>query len=98
MRVRSAGGAHRGRRWGRRPHRNDFRPARTVSDSPVRRAAIIVNPTKFDDVAAVRKKITEQSINVGWAAPLFILTAERDPGSGQAKQALDKGVDLVCPL
>ena len=98
MRVRTVGGAHRGRRWGRRPHRNDFRPEGTVSDSPTRRAAIIVNPTKFDDVAAVRRRITEQSVNHGWAEPLFILTTERDPGTGQAKQALDKGVDLVCPL
>ena len=98
MRGRSVGGAHRGRRWGRRPHRNDFRPEGTVSDSPTRRAAIIVNPTKFDDVAAVRKRITEQSVNHGWAEPLFILTTERDPGTGQAKEALAKGVDLVCPL
>src|SRR5690349_24765885 len=98
MRVRSSGGSHRGRRWGRRPHRNDFRPEGTVSESPTRRAAIIVNPTKFDDVAAVRRQITEQSAKHGWAEPLFILTTERDPGTGQAKEALDKGVDLVCPL
>ncbi|SDP56513.1 Diacylglycerol kinase family enzyme [Pedococcus dokdonensis] len=98
MRVRSSGGAHRGRRWGRRPHRNDFRPEGTVSETPTRRAAIIVNPTKFDDVSAVRKQITEQSARHGWAEPLFILTTERDPGTGQAKQALAKGVDLVCPL
>jgi diacylglycerol kinase family enzyme len=98
MRTRGAGGVHRGRRWRRRPHRNDFRPEGTVSEGPLRRAAIIVNPTKFDDIAQVRRRITQQSLSHGWAEPLFILTTERDPGSGQAEEALAEGVDLVCPL
>ena len=34
----------------------------------------------------------------GWAEPLFIETTKEDPGVGQAKQALDAGVDIVCPL
>jgi diacylglycerol kinase (ATP) len=98
MRVRGARGSHGTRRWGRRPHRNDFRPEGAVSDSPARRAAIIVNPTKFGDVAAVRRRITAQSLKHGWDEPLYILTTEKDPGTGQAREAMAKGVDLVCPL
>ena len=92
-----ARGAHRSRRWGRRPHRNDFRPEGTVNQTPTRRAAIIVNPTKFDDLAAVRTRITASSRRLGWSEPLFIETTERDPGTGQAKEALEAGVDIVCP-
>ncbi len=98
MRPGTRGGAHRGRRWGRRPHRNDFRPEGSVSDSPTRRAGIIINPTKFEDVAAVRRRITEQSTKLGWAEPLYILTTEKDPGTGQAKEAMAQGVAVVCPL
>jgi YegS/Rv2252/BmrU family lipid kinase len=98
MRVKGGRGAHRTRRWGRRPHRNDFRPEGSVSDSPTRRAAIIINPTKFDDLDAVRRQITEQSRTHGWSEPLDILTTEKDPGTGQARDAVAQGVDLVCPL
>lgn len=99
QRTRRAGGAHRGRRWGRRPHRNEFRPEGSVpDDAPQRRAAIIVNPTKFDDLAAVKKRITATSQRLGWAEPAFIATTERDPGRGQAERALEEGFDLICPL
>jgi YegS/Rv2252/BmrU family lipid kinase len=99
QRGKRAAGAHRGRRWGRRPHRNDFRPeGSVVEDSPKRRAAIIVNPTKFDNLATVKKRITASSLRLGWDEPAFIATTERDPGKGQAEQALEGGFDLICPL
>ena len=89
QRGRRAGGAHRGRRWGRRPHRNDFRPEGSIpDDAPRRRAAIIVNPTKFDDLGAVKKRITATSQRLGWAEPAFIATTERDTcGSEQRAPA-----------
>jgi YegS/Rv2252/BmrU family lipid kinase len=96
---RHGAGAHRSRRWGRRPHRNEFRPEGSVADdAPRKRAAIIVNPTKFDDVAAVRRRITATAGRLGWDEPLFILTTEKDPGAGQAREAVERGVALVCPL
>lgn len=63
-----------------------------------RRAAVIVNPTKFSDVAAVRREVTDACRQAGWAEPLWIETTVEDTGKGQTRQALDAGVDLVCPL
>jgi diacylglycerol kinase (ATP) len=98
-RERSSGGAHRGHRWGRRPHRNEFRPEGTVQpDSPKRRVAVIVNPTKFDNLPAVQARVARQVVSHGWAEPLFIETTAKDPGGGQARAALEQEVDLVCPL
>ena len=89
-------GVPRGRHARTRPERNSFR--RKGDDPPPRRAAIIINPTKFDDVAAVRAELTEASTELGWAEPLFIETLVDDPGTGQARQAVEEGVDVVCPL
>jgi diacylglycerol kinase family enzyme len=65
---------------------------------PLPRAAVIVNPTKFTDVPALRREVTGVCRDAGWAEPLWIETTVQDTGHGQAKQALDAGVDLVCPL
>lgn len=63
-----------------------------------RRAAVIVNPTKFDDLAAVRAQLTAGCLSAGWTEPLWLETSAEDPGLGQAREALDAGVQLVCPL
>ena len=62
------------------------------------RAAIIVNPTKFDDVDEVRESLTQVCLDHGWATPLWLPTTVEDPGTGQTRQAVAEGVDLVCPL
>ncbi|MCH8611525.1 diacylglycerol/lipid kinase family protein [Arsenicicoccus dermatophilus] len=62
------------------------------------RAAVIVNPTKFDDVDAVRAEVTEVCQELGWDEPLWLETTENDPGSGQTKEAIDAGVEVICPL
>ncbi len=62
------------------------------------RAAIIVNPTKFEDVSRVRATLTRTCRKQGWAEPLWLETTIEDPGSGQTRQALEAGVALVCPL
>ncbi|GAB3598044.1 diacylglycerol kinase family protein [Angustibacter peucedani] len=63
-----------------------------------RRAAVVVNPTKFDDLDAVRAQVSAACRTHGWAEPLFLETTEDDYGQGQAREALEAGVDLVCPL
>lgn len=90
-----AGPARRGRH---RPHRNEFRPEGSGVVVPRKRAAVIVNPTKFADVEAVQAQITKGCLDHGWTEPLFIHTTVKDTGRGQARQALDEGVNLVCAL
>ena len=80
-----------------RPERHRFRKDEGSKPAP-RRAAIIINPTKFDSVPATRAELTAASRELGWDEPLFIETTIDDPGTGQAREAVEAGVDVVCPL
>ena len=89
------------RRFGRRrPPREHFRPtgAERSSAMPKRIAAIIVNPTKFENIAAVRAQVTRGCLAAGWEEPLWVETTAQDPGTGQARQAVEDGATLICPL
>ena len=68
-----------------------------VEDLP-RRAAVIVNPTKFADTDAVRRRVVKAFVDEGWAEPMWLETTPDDTGHGQSMQALEADVDLVCPL
>ena len=80
-----------------RPHRGHFRSGEE-QESPVRRAAVIINPTKFADLRPVRERITAFSRANGWGEPVYLETTADDTGAGQAAAALRDGVDLVCTL
>lgn len=79
-----------------RPDRSTFR--RDRSRTRRKRAAIVINPTKFDDLGAITAELAAASTALGWAEPLVLQTTADDPGTGQTRQALEEGVDLVCPL
>ncbi|MGB5935241.1 MAG: diacylglycerol kinase family protein [Ornithinimicrobium sp.] len=68
-----------------------------VSDTK-NRAAVIVNPSKFGDVDQVHAMVRRSCATHGWADPVWLETTIEDPGQGQARAALEAGVDVVCPL
>ncbi|MBT2537838.1 diacylglycerol kinase family protein [Arthrobacter sp. ISL-69] len=68
-------------------------PAPEAGDS-TRRAAVVVNPAKAvgPDLRAALVRLCETQ---GWAEPLWLETTVEDPGEGQAREALEAGVDVV---
>ena len=63
-----------------------------------RRIGVVVNPTKFDDLGDVKDRVGKLCADHGWGEPVFLETTEEDPGVGQAQDALDRGIDVLCPL
>jgi diacylglycerol kinase (ATP) len=82
-----------------RPTRDSFRAGEDDSPPPPRKqVAVVVNPTKFEDMARVRRRLADICEAQDWAEPLVLETTEHDVGYGQARDALERGVDLVCAL
>lgn len=64
----------------------------------MRRAALIVNPTKVKDLRSLRDRLTAIFRGYGWAPPLWWETTVEEPGESQARAALEQGVDLMVAL
>ena len=60
-----------------------------------RRAAVVANPTKHDDITRLRDTVRSAMSEHGWDEPVWLETTAEDPGAGQAAQAVRDGVDLV---
>jgi YegS/Rv2252/BmrU family lipid kinase len=60
-----------------------------------RRAAVVANPTKHDDIARLRDVVRSAMSKHGWDEPVWLETTAEDPGAGQAAHAVRDGVDLV---
>jgi diacylglycerol kinase (ATP) len=56
-------------------------------------AAVVVNPTKIEP--GTRQRVEAVCTGLGWAEPLWLETTVEDPGTGQAKLAVEKGADVV---
>lgn len=80
-----------------RPPRGHFRSG-AEPETPLRRAAVVINPTKFIDLAAVEDRITRVCHAQGWGEPLFYETTVEDPGRGPALRAIADGAQVVCSL
>jgi len=62
---------------------------------PGGRAAVVVNPTKFGDLAKFRDAVCAGMAEHGWDDPLWLETTAGDPGRGMAAKAAAEQVDLV---
>lgn len=61
----------------------------------MKRAAVVVNPTKVDDDDSFRESVRRIMDDRGWEEPLWLETTPEDPGQGLVKSAVAAGVDLV---
>ena len=66
--------------------------------APSERWAVVVNPTKFNDMDALKANFAVLCAGHDWPEPCWYPTTAEDPGEGQARQALTNGARLVCPL
>ncbi|MFD4422442.1 diacylglycerol/lipid kinase family protein [Agromyces sp. NPDC058484] len=70
------------------------RPHESATATPRRRAAVIYNPVKVD-ADELRAAVAAEPGAAGWAETMWFATSEEDPGTGQAKEAVEQGADVV---
>ncbi len=61
----------------------------------VSRAAVVANPVKFGKLQDFRDSVSAAMAKHGWSEPLWLETTPEDPGEGQARTAVQAGVDVV---
>ncbi len=59
------------------------------------RPAIVVNPVKAANLAALRARVSAVLARAGAAPPIWLETTRHDPGWGQTRAAMAQGADLV---
>jgi YegS/Rv2252/BmrU family lipid kinase len=60
-----------------------------------RKLAVIVNPSKLEDVGQFRAIVTAMAEEAGWSRPTWHYTTVEDPGTGMAEEASVGGAALV---
>lgn len=59
------------------------------------RSAVIVNPNRVEGLDELRRTIEDRLADAGWPAPAWLETTAEDPGTGQARQAVEDGAEVV---
>ncbi|WP_051246823.1 diacylglycerol kinase family protein [Nocardioides halotolerans] len=60
-----------------------------------RNLAVILNPSKVEDIEAFRGIVNSMAAEAGWSLPVWHYTTVEDPGTGMAEAAAVAGADLV---
>ncbi|HSU34975.1 MAG TPA: diacylglycerol kinase family protein [Propionibacteriaceae bacterium] len=64
-----------------------------MADQTARRSAVVFNPVKVDD--DFRDTVSRRLTEAGWSEPMWLETAEDDPGRSMTATAREAEVDLV---
>jgi diacylglycerol kinase family enzyme len=59
------------------------------------RSAVVFNPSKVNDVEALRQSVHGALSGAGWPAPQWFATTPADPGQGQTQAAIGAGAEVV---
>ena len=59
------------------------------------RAAVIVNPNRVEGLDELRATIRDELTAAGWPEPRWFETTAEDPGTGQAREAVAGGAEVV---
>jgi YegS/Rv2252/BmrU family lipid kinase len=60
-----------------------------------RQLAVVLNPSKVEDVGQFRSIVNAMADESGWSSPTWLYTTVEDPGTGMAEAAAVSGADLV---
>jgi YegS/Rv2252/BmrU family lipid kinase len=66
-----------------------------TAPAELRRAAVVVNPTKLDAGDGFKEAVCQSMREHGWSQPIWLETTAGDPGRGRAREAVAAGVELV---
>jgi diacylglycerol kinase family enzyme len=66
---------------------------RRTTGSP--KSAVVVNPTKVDDLNLLREQVNGALAEAGWPVPQWLETTPEDPGYGQTRTAVEAGATVV---
>jgi YegS/Rv2252/BmrU family lipid kinase len=59
------------------------------------RSAVVVNPSKVEDIDKLRRSVDGALSRSGWPSPQWFETTPEDPGRGQARAAVEAGAEVV---
>jgi diacylglycerol kinase family enzyme len=66
-----------------------------TGDGRPTRSAVVVNPSKVDNVDQLRQTVDGALSRAGWPAPQWFETTPEVPGHGQARKAIEAGAEVV---
>lgn len=64
------------------------------SAEPPLRSAVVINPARVQDLPERRRLIESAIAAAGWPAPTWWETTPDDPGTGQARRAVELGAEV----